>query len=141
MKVKNTDNLKMELMTAPCLTSFLKENDDSFQKPDIQGLILNMIHSHDISKSVLARQAGMSEVYLHQLLSGRRNPSRSRVLCICIGMGASLDETQELLKKGGFAQLYARNRRDAVIMHGITHQKTLTQINESLYLVEEETLV
>ena len=65
----------------------------------------------------------MSEVYLHQVFSGRRNPSRSRLLCLCFGLNASLEETQELLKQCGFAQLYPKDRRDAIILYGIIWSK------------------
>ena len=51
----------------------------------------------------------MSEVYLHQVFSGRRRPSRDRLVCICIGLKATLDEAQELLKQAGYAQLYPKN--------------------------------
>ncbi len=40
----------------------------------------------------------MSEIYLHQIFAGRRNPSRNRLLCLCYGLEATVDETQELLK-------------------------------------------
>ena len=32
----------------------------------------------------------MSEVYLHQVFSGRRSPSRDRLLCLCLGLAVSL---------------------------------------------------
>ena len=90
--------------------------------------------------SVLAKRAGMSEVYLHQVFSGKRNPSRSRLICMCIGMQATLEETQELLKLCGCAQLYPKNKRDAIIIFGITHGKDLFEINDTLFEEEEETL-
>ena len=63
----------------------------------------------------------MSEVYLHQVFSGRRSPSRDRLLCLCLGLEATLEETQELLRQAGFAQLYPRHKRDAVISYGLVH--------------------
>ena len=82
----------------------------------------------------------MSDIYLHQIFSGRRNPSRSRLLCLCIGLGASLEETQELLKLCGLAQLYPKLRRDAIIIYGLTHRLSLFSINDSLFSSDEETL-
>ena len=52
-------------------------------------------------KAELARRSGISEVYLHQVFAGRRNPSRDRLLCICVGLGITLDETQRMLTQGG----------------------------------------
>ena len=89
----------------------------------------------------LARRAGMSEVYLHQVFSGRRKPSRDRMLCLCIGMGASLEETQQLLKQVGYAPIYLRLKRDAIIGHGLLHHTPLTEINDKLFSENEKTLI
>ena len=82
----------------------------------------------------------MSEVYLHQVFAGRRNPSRSRILCLCFGLGATLEETQELLKQSGFAQLNPKNRRDAIIFYGIQNRMDLFSVNDKLFAENEKTL-
>ena len=82
----------------------------------------------------------MSEVYLHQVFSGRRKPSRDRLLCICIGMGATLEETQRLLEQATYAQLYPRIKREAILCHGIVHHTPLSEINETLFAENEKTL-
>ena len=78
--------------------------------------------------------------YLYQVLSGRRNPSRDRLLCICFGLGTSVEETQRLLQQAGFAPLYPRLRRDAVILHGIAHGTPLAEVNDRLFDENEGTL-
>ena len=87
-----------------------------------------------------AKQAGMSEVYVHQVFSGRRTPSRDRLLCLCIGLEATLEETQRLLKQAIYAQLYPANKRDAIMIHGIIHRTSLSQINDKLFTEGEKTL-
>ena len=82
----------------------------------------------------------MSEVYLHQVFSGRRKPSRDRLLCLCIGMGAGLENVQQLLKRVGYAPLYPKLKRDAIIGHGILHRTPLTEINDKLFSENEKTL-
>lgn len=84
--------------------------------------------------------AGMSEVYLHQVFAGRRNPSRDRLLCLCIGLSATVEETQKLLQYVGYAQLYPRNRRDAIVLYGLMHGQVLTEINDKLFEENEKTL-
>ena len=82
----------------------------------------------------------MSEVYLHQVLSGRRNPSRDRLLCLCLVLGATLEGTQTLLQCARYAQLYPKNRRDAIISHGIIHHTDPGEINDKLFSENEKTL-
>ena len=74
------------------------------------------------------------------MFSGRRSPSRDRLLCICVGMAAPLEEIQALLRQAGYAEIYPKLRRDAIICHGILHQKTLSEINDTLFAEGEKTL-
>ena len=137
---KDTSELQNSMMEHTNLDRFLAENRENFQNNTVPELLLHMIEKKGISKAVLAKQAGMSEVYLHQVFAGRRNPSRSRVLCICFGLDATLDETQELLKQCSLAQLYPREKRDAIIIYGLLHGLSLFEVNDKLFEEDEETL-
>ncbi len=138
--MKDTNNLRQELMEAPSLDQFLSENQDSFNRDSICELLNRLFQKRRISKATLAKRSGTSEVYLHQVFSGRRSPSRSRLLCLCFGLNASLEETQELLKQCGFAQLYPKDRRDAIILYGILNGMDLFGVNDKLFAENEETL-
>ena len=140
MEKKNTDNLQQELMNAPDLNQFLSQNQKQFVNPNVAELLNRLFERKNISKASLAKQAGMSEIYLHQIFAGRRNPSRNRLLCLCFGLDASVEETQELLKLCGMAQLYPKLKRDAIIYYGLQHGLGLFEINDKLFDENEETL-
>ena len=138
--MKDTNNMQQELMSAADLDRFLSENQDNFLSGNILVLLNTLFQKRNISKAALAKQSGMSEVYLHQVFAGRRNPYRSRLICLCFGLSATLDEAQELLKKGGFAQLFPKNRRDAIIIYGLVNNASLFEVNDKLFAEGEETL-
>ena len=138
--MKNTDDLRQELMESPDLDQFLTDNQEDFDGGRIGGMLNTLFQKHRISKAALARLSGMSEVYLHQVFAGRRNPSRSRLLCLCFGLDATVEETQLLLKHCGHAQLYPKNRRDAIILYGLANNMDLFDINDKLFRENEETL-
>ena len=140
MEEKSTGDLGQELMSQPDLDTYIRENNNLFAMQDFAALLAALYDKKDISKAALARRAGISEVYLHQVFSGRRNPSRDRLVCICVGLGASLEETQTLLKHGGYARLYPRVKRDAIISHGLIHGTELNEINDKLFAENEKTL-
>lgn len=140
MNQKNTDDLRIELMQSPNLDEFLLDNKENFISEDVPEVLNRILLEKNMSKATLAKQSGISEVYLHQIFAGRRNPSRNRLLCLCYGLEASVDETQELLKLCGAAQLYSKNRRDAIIIYGLAHGITLFEINDKLFAEDEETL-
>lgn len=140
MQKKNTDDLRQELMQAPNLDRFLSTNREQFSNESLVESLNRLLGEKRISKAALAKQAGMSEVYLHQIFAGRRNPSRNRLLCLCFGLEASIDETQDLLKRCGLAQLYPKNKRDAIIYYGLVHKMSLPELNDKLFAEEEEML-
>ena len=138
--MKDTDSLQQELMNAPDLDQFLSENRDNFNGGSIQKLLNVLFQKRNISKAALAKRSGMSEVYLHQVFAGRRNPSRNRLICLCFGLAATLEETQELLKQCSLAQLYPKNKRDAIIIYGLVNDVSLFDVNDKLFSEREETL-
>lgn len=140
MERKNTDQLQQELMTGNDLSRVLSDNDASFQQHDLQETLQALFERRSISKTMLAKQSGISEVYLHQVFSGRRTPSRNRLLCLCFGLEATVDETQELLRHARFAPLYSRDRRDDILIFGLSHNMTLAQVNDKLYDENVDTL-
>lgn len=140
MEWKSTGQLNQELMQASSLGEYVSENRDAFSEQAVSQLLSELYEKKSISKAALARRAGMSEVYLHQVFSGRRSPSRDRLLCLCLGLEATLEETQELLRQAGFAQLYPRHKRDAVISYGLVHGISLGEINDRLFVENEKTL-
>ena len=115
MKESSTQDLSRELMSESNLDAYLSRNQPVFSDEDVANLLNRLYQRTDLSKAALARQAGMSEVYLHQVFSGRRKPSRDRLLCLCICMGASLEEIQQALKHATYAPLYPKHKRDAII--------------------------
>lgn len=136
MQKKNTDDLKQEIQQTADLNRFLQKNRDQFISGDVATYLTTLYNKRPVSKAQLAKSAYISEVYLHQMFSGKRNPSRDRILCVLIAMGATLDEIQDLLYHCGFGQLYAHDRRDAIIMYGIVHQLPLTTINDTMFREE-----
>ncbi len=137
---KNTDDLRQEIQQSPDLDRFLTENRQEFISHDIVRRLTELCREKQISKAALAKRACMSEVYLHQIFSGRRHPSRNRLLCLCFALQTTLEETQSLLCLCGQARLYPRDRRDAVIEHALLHGSSLVDLNQTLFARSMETL-
>lgn len=80
--MKDTNNLRQELMEAPSLDQFLSENQDSFNRDSICELLNRLFQKRRISKATLAKRSGTSEVYLHQVFPGGVVPPAA-VFCAC----------------------------------------------------------
>ncbi len=140
MLEKNTSDLQQELLSKPNLDRILSENAASFQQESATALLNRLYERTGLSKITLAKRSGMSEIYLHQIFGGQRTPSRDRLLSLCCAMDATLEETQEVLKRSSLARLYPKNRRDAIILHGIAHGTPLMEINDTLFQEGEKPL-
>lgn len=127
-------------MSTSNIDSYISDNQSLFSDQSIAALLAQLHEKKAISKAALARESGMSEVYLHQVFSGRRKPSRDRLLCLCVGLGATPEETQQLLRQATYAQLYPRVKRDTIILYGIIHHTPLDEINDKLFSENEKAL-
>lgn len=137
---KNTDDLQQEIQQSPDLEQFLSENQEEFRSDTVAKQLSALCREKQVSKAALAKRSCMSEVYLHQIFSGRRNPSRNRLICLCFGLDITLEETQTLLRLCGQAQLYPKDKRDAIIQHALLHRTPLVELNQTLFMHNLEML-
>ena len=137
---KSTDELMNELLKANNIGEYLKENSQYMVSDELSTYLNNIIAKKGLVKSELIKKTEFSEVMGYQILSGTRLPSRDSLICICVAMDMTLDETQAILKIAGFAALYPKAKRDSIIIKGISEKKTVAQINEELYNCGEKTL-
>lgn len=130
-----------ELTSTASFDAYLRANEPFFSEQGVAELLTQLLYkAKDLTKAELARRSGISEVYLHQVFAGRRIPSRDRLLCICIGLSLTLEETQRMLTQGSYALLYPRTKRDAIISYGLVHQLPLQEINDKLFAEQEKSL-
>lgn len=136
----STEDLLHKLKASDSLSSFLCDCQEVFSSRSISAMLTELIEKHGASKSEVAKKAGISWVYLYQILTGRRHPSRNRIICIGLAISCTLEEIQTLLNESGHARLNIRNRRDAIIIYSILHGLDVFQLNDNLFLAKEETL-
>ena len=137
---KTTDELMNELLKANNIGEYLKENSQYMVSDELSTYLNNINTKKGLVKSELIKKTEFSEVMGYQIFSGTRLPSRDSLICICIAMNMTLDETQAMLKIAGFATLYKKAKRDSIVIKGISEKKTVAHINEELYNCEEKTL-
>lgn len=137
---KDTSEIVKELQLSPSFQSFYQENKDYMVDKTLAQLLEQMLQQSGISKAKAIKNAEMSEVYGYHIFSGSRIPERGKVLALAIGMGLSLEQTQQLLKSADYSTLYVKRPFDSVVLYGIMKKMTVAQINELLYDYGMETL-
>lgn len=130
---KSTEELVNEIKHTDEIQKFLEKNNEEFSAAPLHEYFCGLIASKGMKKSDVVRGGGLNRVYAYQILSGKRLPSRDKLLALCFGLHLDLNETNEVMKYAGFSQLFARNKRDAIIIFAINNEKSVFAADELLY--------
>ena len=128
--VKDTSKIVEELGLCADFNTFYDENKDYMIKDSLANMLQKLISDKGLKKSQVIKNSELSEVYSYQIFSGLRVPERKKLLCLAIGMGLNLEETQTLLKCAGYSLLYVKLPFDSVIIYGICKGLSVIEINQ-----------
>ena len=84
-------------------------------------------------KPDIIKRSGMEEGYLYQIFNGRRHAKRDKLLQLAFGFPLTVEETQRLLRLGGYGELYVRRKRDVYLMFALEKGYDVQQANMLLY--------
>ena len=90
------------------------------------------MQNHTFTKKFLYETLNCEPSYIYDIFSGKKKPSRLRILAFARAMNLSLKETPYLLRYGGYGILYPRNTWDVVIISAIEHNLNVDEMNELL---------
>jgi len=129
-----------ELSAANSVTDYIENNNQFLIDSTLSEYLNRLCADKGLVKADVIRKAEMNDIYAYQIFSGVRMPSRDKLVCLCIGMGLNVFETNQLLKYAGFAALYPKNKRDSVILFGLERGQGICDINQALFDVGARTL-
>ena len=138
---KQTEELLEGLKKANNLEKYVLENQDEFLQVDIAEYLENIIREKQLKRSQIVKDSGLDRSYVYHILNGeRKNPSRSKLLAICVAMKMDIKETQYFLRAAQVPVLYPRNQRDCIILYGLEQGVSVMELNETLYTMQFELL-
>ena len=123
-----TSTLLRRLFKTPDFGAFFAENKDSLHIPTFVEQLGRLCEEKGIVREHVIRSAGIERSFGHQLFRGARQPSRDNVIRLAFGFSLTVDETQELLRIARKSALYPKIKRDAIILHGLSHGKTMINV-------------
>ena len=127
-----TDTLQDKLVNGKSLKKILDSETDAFAEKSLPEYLRELCDERGLLPEQVIRKAQIDRTYGHQFFNGRRNPSRDKLIQLAVGFELSLDETQTLLKKAGKGVLYAKIKRDAACIYGISHGMNIMEIQDLL---------
>ena len=138
---KDTAELLAELGGFSDFNAFYGENSSAIGTQTLSDALCSLLDGKGLTRSEVIERSELSEVYAYQIFSGvRAKPQLKKLLCLTVAMGLDLRETQELLRKTGYPQLYVRRPFDCIVIYGVYHGFSVQRINELLFEYGEDTL-
>lgn len=127
-----TNTLLNKIIRSKDFGKVLETNDDSFETQSISEYLKGLCEERGLVVGQVIKKSEVDRTYGHQIFNGTRVPSRDKLIQLAFGLELSLDETQKLLKKSGKSMLYAKVKRDAACIYGISHEMNIMQVQELL---------
>lgn len=131
MYEKNTEELFNALKKDPDVEQFLANNPQEFLTP-LHVYLKKLLDDKKLTKKFLYTELNCQPAHIYHIFEGTKKPSRQRLVAISRAMNLNLDETQYLLRYGGYGILYPRNPWDAVVISSIEHNLPVAEMNELL---------
>jgi hypothetical protein len=120
------------ITNASALDKWLKDNDCDLIHKTLKNHLDELIFQKELNIPDIIRDSELDKGYVYQIFSGKRTPSRDKLIAIAFGMHLSLDETQKLLKISGNKELYSRQKRDAILMFAFNKNLKIHEADELL---------
>ena len=131
---QKTDELHkvLESMSLKDYGNYITDHDIPSSRT-IRSYFEDYINEHGLTKKDLVRNSLLDRTYGYQILSGLRQPSRDKILALCLSAKMSFAEIQRALEIAKEGILYPKDPRDAAIILCI-HNKMYSVSDINMYL-------
>ncbi|MGN0426201.1 MAG: helix-turn-helix domain-containing protein [Agathobacter sp.] len=127
-----TNTLLNRIINGRDLSKVIERNEEAFEELPASEHLKRLCKERNMIPEQVIKRAQIDRTYGHQIFNGTRIPSRDKLIQLAFGFELSLDETQKLLKTTGKSMLYAKIKRDAACIYGISHKLGVMEVQELL---------
>ena len=114
-----TADVQESLFNAANFKDFLLRNEQNMLAQTLPEYLALQLKQKHLKRADVVRGSHLDRTYVYQIFSGKKAPSRDKLLAIAFGLQLSDEETQKMLKLSGNLELYVRDKRDAAILFAI----------------------
>ena len=135
--MKNTEELMAEILRSTELTDFLSKNEQDIPNLSLTDYLNTLLAEKQVSRKEVIKKSELNYTYGYQILNGTRKPTKDKLIQICFGLNASVQETNRILTIANAGGLYSKNRRDCIIIFALNKGLSLQQLNDLLFELNE----
>lgn len=116
------------------LHSFSTELSEKEKKISFSEFLLSKIQEKEISPGRLWELSQIQRNYGYQILNGTKTPGRDKVIALCLSLSLPLEDTQRALMLANAGALYARRKRDSILIFSL--QKGFSVMDTNILLTD-----
>ena len=113
------------------LDLYLEQIRDKYPK-DLSSYVKTILSEKSMSTADMQKKSGIDRTYIYQIMDGSKNPGRDKIIAIAIACEMTLAECQRALEISQEGILYAKSRRDSLIIYAINKKLTIMELNALL---------
>jgi len=128
----DTRELLQKLFNTTSVKRFIKRHGGDMLDAPFYTYLKEQCTKRGVSPAQVIVKSGIERTFGHHIFSGRKNPSRDKVLQLAFGFEMNYEETQELLKIARKSNLYPKIMRDAVVIQGLERKLGFNVVQAAL---------
>lgn len=129
----STKESDINIMNAGSFKDFLSKNQRNMLTMTLSEYLMQLLKQKKLKRARVIQDSGLEKAYVYQIFKGEKKPSRDKLIALAFGLHLNIEETQRMLKLGGCSELYARTKRDALILFCIFRKKSIYYTDDALY--------
>ena len=115
------------------IDTYLKRNKENMIPHNLPIHLKLLLKQKGLTKADVWRGSQLDRKYIYQIFSGKKTPSRNKLIALAFGLQLTAEETQTMLKLAGYRELYVRDTRDTIILYALQRGKNIMETNDLLY--------
>ena len=138
---KSTDDLMAELTQKNTdLQDNIDTNTSSMIEVNLREFWDGLLKKSGKSKSDIINGADISYIYFYEILQGKKNPTKDKIVRLSLAMELTVAECQQALRFCNHAALYPRLKRDSILIYAVENRLSVYQTQTLLRQAGEEEL-
>jgi len=129
--IKDTETLYHDIKNVSDIDSFLEDNDESFTNLSFSEYVNMLLSLKGMTIAEVQRRGRLTN-YIYEIFNGKKMPMRDTALQLCFGFALTIDESQRLLRSAKTGALYAKDKRDTILLYGLKEGIECAAVNDLL---------
>ncbi|MBU9111185.1 XRE family transcriptional regulator [Bifidobacterium ruminantium] len=109
-----TEELLERLLESSDISDYL--DSQAVVERELPDYLFALMKAHNLKRADVVRGSGVNATVVYDIFAGKSKPGRDHAIMIAFGLKCDLRETQRLLRLAGVAELWCKQRRDAIII-------------------------